>query len=134
MVNLVIVSHSHRVAEGVQEIALQMASDEVRIGCVGGLCEANGEMVLGTDAAEIARTVRETWSDDGVLLLVDVGSAVMSAEQAVEMLTPAEAERCLISDAPLVEGAIVAAMVAGLGRSLHEVNESALLACSAPKH
>lgn len=133
MVNLVIVSHSRQVAQGVREIALQMAGGRVTIGAVGGLNESDGSDVLGTDAVQIADSVREHWSRDGVLLLVDMGSAVMSAEQALEFLPPEMAERCIISNAPLVEGAIVAALEAGMGRSLDEVNSAAEMACVLPK-
>lgn len=135
MVNLVIVSHSHMLAEGTREIALQMAGDHVRVEAVGGIRGEGGGWALGTDAAEIARAIAsaaDTRSSDagdsaagGVLLLVDVGSALMSTEQALE-LVPAELRlRCRISNAPLVEGAIVAALEAGLGKSLDEVNLAA---------
>ena len=132
MVNLVIVSHSRQLALGAREIALQMAGSEVTIGAVGGLDEGDG-YVLGTDAVQIAAAVQENWCEEGVLLLVDMGSAVMSAEQALEFLPPEMAARCLISNAPLVEGAIVAALEAGMGRSLEEVNAAAETACVLPK-
>jgi dihydroxyacetone kinase phosphotransfer subunit len=133
MVSLVIVSHSHLLAEGVREIALQMATNGVRIGAVGGLVE-DDRSVLGTDAARIAAAVREQWCDDGVLLLVDLGSAGLSAELALDLLSPEQAARCLISNAPLVEGAIVAAVEASLGRSLADVNAAAEAACHLQKH
>ena len=132
MVNLVIVSHSRQLAQGAREIALQMAGSEVTIGAVGGLDEGD-DYVLGTDAVQIAAAVQENWCEEGVLLLVDMGSAVMSAEQALEFLPPEMAARCLISNAPLVEGAIVAALEAGMGRSLEEVNAAAETACVLPK-
>lgn len=132
MVNLVIVSHSRQLALGAREIALQMAGSEVTIGAVGGLDEGD-DYVLGTDAVQIAAAVQENWCEEGVLLLVDMGSAVMSAEQALEFLPPEMAARCLISNAPLVEGAIVAALEAGMGRSLEEVNAAAETACVLPK-
>ncbi|MGL4649898.1 MAG: PTS-dependent dihydroxyacetone kinase phosphotransferase subunit DhaM, partial [Caldilineaceae bacterium] len=69
-VNLVIVSHSALVAEGVREIACQMAGDQVQIGATGGLRDAGGRHLLGTDAEAIAAVVRHVWSPRGVLLLV----------------------------------------------------------------
>jgi dihydroxyacetone kinase DhaKLM complex PTS-EIIA-like component DhaM len=60
-----------------------------------------------------------------VLILVDLGSAVLSAETAVDMLEPEQQTRCLISNAPLVEGAIIAAIEAGLDRTLEEINDAA---------
>lgn len=133
MVNLVIVSHSHSVAEGTREIALQMASDAVKIVAVGGMQENRGDWALGTDPMLIADAVRAAWDETGVLLLVDIGSAVMSTEQALEFLPEAMRERCLISNAPLVEGAIVAALEAGLGRSLAQVNMAAEASGRTPK-
>jgi dihydroxyacetone kinase phosphotransfer subunit len=132
-VSLVIVSHSALLAEGVREIACQMAGDAIRIAACGGLRTGDGSAALGTDAVPIAEAVRSLWSPDGVLLLVDMGSAVLSAEVALDMLEPDERSRCLISNAPLVEGAIVAAIEAGLGRSLEEVNSAAEGACTLPK-
>lgn len=133
MVGLLIVSHSHRLAEGVAELAEQMAGAEVRVVAVGGLLDGD-RLVLGTDAVRIAEAIQAHWCDAGMLLLVDMGSAVLSAEQALELLPPALSSRCLISNAPLVEGAIVAALESSLGRSLHEVNEAAEGACALRKH
>lgn len=125
MITLVFVSHSRQLAEGVKELAGQMCSEDVQMVAAGGLLCDDGQWELGTDALRIAEAIRRHWSDDGVLILADLGSAVMSAEQAIELL-PAEAgQRCLISNAPLVEGAVVAAVEAGLGRPLEEVNRAA---------
>src|SRR5690606_33017681 len=108
MVSLVIVSHSHMLAQGVCELAQQMAGDAVRIACVGGLQDGDGTTVLGTDVGRIAQAITENWSPQGVLLLVDMGSAVLSAELALDELPVQQRAVCLISNAPLVEGAIVA--------------------------
>lgn len=132
MVGLLIVSHSHRLAEGVAELAGQMAGGEVRIAAVGGLRDGDG-VVLGTDAVRIAEAIHAHWCDAGMLLLVDMGSAVLSAEQALELLPPELGSRCLISNAPLVEGAVVAALEASLGHTLSEVNAAAEAACTMRK-
>lgn len=124
MVGLLIVSHSHRLAEGVAEVAGQMAGDAVCVVAAGGLLDGDS-LVLGTDAVRIAEAIRAHWRDAGMLVLVDMGSAVLSAEQALELLPPELSSRCLISNAPLVEGAIVAALEASLGRTLGEVNAAA---------
>lgn len=133
MVNLVIVSHSCPLAEAVRDLALQMAMGSVRIAAAGGLIDGD-QVLLGTDATRIADAVRANWIPDGVLLLVDLGSAGLSAEQALDLLPAEMAERCLISNAPLVEGAIVAAVEAGLGRTLAEVNLAAEASCGLMKH
>jgi dihydroxyacetone kinase DhaKLM complex PTS-EIIA-like component DhaM len=102
-----------------------MAGDDVAIAAVGGLRTAEGVNVLGTDPLRIADAVRRLWSPAGVLLLVDMGSAVLSAEEGLAMLPPGQQLCCRISNAPLVEGAIVAAVEAGLGHTLERVNSAA---------
>lgn len=124
MIGIVIVSHSDCLARGVCEIATQMAGDALKIIAAGGIEDA-GEWRLGTDPLRVMAAIEEAWSEDGVLLLLDMGSAVMGAEMAVEMLPPEQQTRCLLSNAPLVEGAIVAALQASLGQSLAEVNAAA---------
>lgn len=121
-VGLVIVAHSQRLAEGVREVALQMTGGSVTIEAAGGV--AGG--ALGTDAEAIARAIAAADSPDGVLVLMDLGSAVLSTEMAVEMLGDRLQGHVVLSDAPLVEGAVVAAVEASIGRSLDEVAQTAL--------
>ena len=125
MVNLVIVSHSHQVAEGVKTLADQMANHTVKIVAVGGIQDHAGEWLLGTDAVRVAAAIEHCWTLDGVLILADLGSAVLSAECAVELLPDEMQPSCLISGAPLVEGAVVAAVEAGFGHVLAVVNQAA---------
>jgi dihydroxyacetone kinase phosphotransfer subunit len=133
-VSLVLVSHSQTLARGVKELADQMADQQVQIETVGGIVDdRSGETVLGTDAGEIVAAIERCWSPAGVLLLVDLGSAVLSAELALEMLPAAMQEHCLISNAPLVEGAVVAALEASLNHSLAAVNAAAEDACKIQK-
>ncbi|MDI3341015.1 MAG: dihydroxyacetone kinase phosphoryl donor subunit DhaM [Sphaerobacter sp.] len=121
-VGLVIVAHSQQLANGVREVALQMTGGGVRIEAVGGA--AGG--ALGTDAEAIARAIAAADGPDGVLVLMDLGSAVLSTETAIEMLDGRLTGRVELSDAPLVEGAVVAAVEAAIGRSLDEVAQAAL--------
>ena len=123
MVGLVVVSHSARLAEGVAELAAQMAGPEVRIGAAGGLDEPAG--ALGTDAVKVLAAIEDVWSDDGVLVLMDLGSAVLSAELAVDLLGEGRRGRVLLTSAPLVEGAVAAAVAAGLGDPLETVAAAA---------
>lgn len=132
-VNLVIVSHSALLAEGVREVAAGVAGAGVQVVAAGGLRESDGSSVLGTDALTILAAIRSVWSPAGVLLLVDLGSSVLSTECALDLLEADQRSRCLISNAPLVEGAVVAAIEAGLGRSLEEVNSAAEGAALLPK-
>jgi multiphosphoryl transfer protein len=119
MVGIVIVSHSARLADGVVELAIQMAGPEVTIVAAGGMDLP--DRPLGTDAALIARAIDQAWADDGVIVLMDLGSAVLSAEMAAEMMPDEQRSRVLLCEAPLVEGAVAAAVAARLGDSLDTV-------------
>jgi PTS hybrid protein len=120
-VGLVVVSHSARIAEGVVELAGQMAP-EVRIHAAGGTDDGG----IGTDATLIAEAIAAADEGDGVLLLVDLGSAVLSAQVAIDELVDEETRgRVRIAEAPVVEGAVVAAIQASTGASLDEVDEAA---------
>jgi phosphoenolpyruvate-protein phosphotransferase/dihydroxyacetone kinase phosphotransfer subunit len=119
MVGIVIVSHSATLAAGVRELAAEMAGPDVRLELAGGI-EAP-EPALGTDATRVAEAVARADSGDGVLVLMDLGSAVLSAETALELLTPEQGARVLVCEAPLVEGAVAAAVAARLGSPLADV-------------
>ena len=110
MVGFVIVSHSQTLADGVVELTKMMA-DGVPIRAAGGL-EDGG---FGTSYEKIANAIEEIYSDDGVIVLMDMGSAVM-------MVLEAMPERKLIlADCPLVEGAVAATVSAIAGSSLEEI-------------
>ncbi len=119
MVGIVIVSHSARLADGVVELAREMAGPDVAMVAAGGLDLP--DRPLGTDAALIERAIDQAWADDGVLVLMDLGSAVLSAEMAAEMLPDERRSRVLLCEAPLVEGAVAAAVAARLGDPLDQV-------------
>jgi phosphoenolpyruvate---glycerone phosphotransferase subunit DhaM len=120
-VGLVIVSHSAKVAEGVVELAGQMAH-KVRIEAAGGT-EDGG---IGTDGTLIAEAIAAADEGDGVLVLVDLGSAVLSAQLAIDELVEEEIRgRVRIAEAPVVEGAVFAAVQASTGSNLDEVDAAA---------
>jgi phosphoenolpyruvate---glycerone phosphotransferase subunit DhaM len=120
-VGLVVVSHSAKIAQGVVELAEQMAA-AVRIQAAGGTDDGG----IGTDATLIAEAIAAADEGDGVLLLVDLGSAVLSAQVAIDELVDEEIRgRVRIAEAPVVEGAVVAAIQASTGASLDEVDEAA---------
>jgi multiphosphoryl transfer protein len=119
MVGIVIVSHSAQLADGVVELAKQMAGPDVAMVAAGGLDLP--DRPLGTDAALIARAIDQAWADDGVLVLMDLGSAVLSAEMAAEMIPEEQQSKVLLCEAPLVEGAVAAAVAARLGDPLDQV-------------
>ncbi len=117
MVGIVIVSHSSKVAEGIREMALQMANPDQKIIAAGGT-DAGG---IGTDAVKILNAINEADDGDGVVLLVDLGSAVLSAEVAMEMLEEIVRERVRIADTPILEGSISAVVEASIGSPLEAV-------------
>jgi phosphocarrier protein FPr len=119
MVGIVIVSHSATLAAGVRELAAEMSGPDVRLELAGGI-EAP-EPALGTDAVRVAEAIARADSGDGVLVLMDLGSAVLSAETALDLLTPEQQGRVLLCEAPVVEGAVAAAVAARLGAPLPEV-------------
>jgi phosphocarrier protein FPr len=123
MVGLVIVSHSARLAEGVAELARGMAGPDVRLVATGGLDLP--DRPIGTDAHLVFQAIEEAYSDDGVLVLMDLGSALLSAEMALDMLPPERRERVRLCPAPLVEGAIAAATQARIGSTLDQVADEA---------
>jgi len=129
VVGLVLVCHSAKLADGVAELAAQMGGESLRIGVAGGLDQPGDP--LGTDAVRVARAIEEVWSEDGVLVLMDLGSAVLSAELALDLLPDGRRGRILLTEAPLVEGAVAAAVAAGLGDSLEIVAEEACGALAA---
>ncbi|MDK2865777.1 MAG: phosphoenolpyruvate---glycerone phosphotransferase subunit DhaM [Clostridiales bacterium] len=124
MVGIVIVSHSEQIAEGIKTLAAQMAGANQKIVAAGGMTDGS----IGTDAIRISEAVATADSGDGVLVLVDLGSAIISTETAFEFLEPEVAARVVIADAPIVEGAISAAVQASIGATLAEVKAAAEMA------
>lgn len=119
MIGLVIVSHSYSLAQGVLELARQMGGDKMPIAAAGGLDLP--EHPIGTDAALILAAIKSVYSPEGVIVLMDMGSAILSAETALDMLPEEQRARVVLSPAPLVEGAITAAVQIRMGQSLEAV-------------
>ena len=112
MIGIVIVSHSAKLADGVMELAREMVGTEVKLASAGGM--ALEGRPLGTDPVLVARAIEQAYSEDGVLVLMDLGSAVLSAEMALDLLDPSQRAQVVLCEAPLVEGAISAAVQARL--------------------
>ncbi len=126
-VGLVVVSHSAQIAEGTAELAGQMAGPDVRIVPAGGLEDGS----IGTDAARIAAAIMEADGGAGVVVLADLGSAVLATRTALEFIDNPDNVR--LSRGPIVEGAVIAAVQASTGSGLDEVLEAAEGAASLPK-
>ncbi|WPC44664.1 dihydroxyacetone kinase phosphoryl donor subunit DhaM [Clostridium sp. JS66] len=119
MVGIVIVSHSEKIAEGVKALALQMA-EEVPMAAAGGTSDGR----IGTDMEKISNAINEVYSEDGVLVLFDLGSAFMNAEMAVDFLPDNMKEKVEILDAALVEGAVTAAVESSINKSREGIKKS----------
>jgi len=117
MVGIVLVSHSRKIVEGLYELTTQMTGGKVPIGISGGTEDGR----LGTDAAKIIEEIKKVDKGDGVAVLVDIGSTVISAQLAVELLGEEYKDKVKIADAPLVEGAVAACVEASIGSNLERV-------------
>ncbi len=125
-VGIVIVSHSLDVAKGAADMVRGMVGDEVPLSHAGG----NPDGGLGTDVGAIRQAIEHVWSGAGVAILVDLGAAEMNTEMAIEMLPDRQRRAVRICNAPVVEGAVLAATEASGGSSLEDVcmtAEAALL-------
>ncbi len=126
MVGLVLVSHSRDLAQGLADVAGQMASD-VRIAPAGGTDDGG----IGTSFDIVTAAIADADAGDGAILLYDLGSGYLTASTAVEFLDEEQQRRVIIVDAPFVEGAVSAAIAAQIGGDLRAVIAAALEARTA---
>ena len=120
-VGIVIVSHSPDVARGTADMVRQMVGTEISLAWAGG----NPEGGLGTSVELILEAIAAAWSEAGVAVLVDLGGAETNTEMAIEMLPEERQRRVVICNAPIVEGAVMAATEAWGGGTLEEVRRTA---------
>lgn len=131
VVGLVLVAHSPELVRGLAAMIAQ-AAPAVAVGTAGGLSGGR----LGTSAPAIAQALRSVLDGnggDGVLVLLDLGSAAMAIEMAIEELAPGDRSRVLVVDAPLVEGAVLGSVKAAAGLPLEDVADAARRAGSTSK-
>lgn len=132
MVGIVIVSHSRQIASGAAELAGQMAGPQVRIEAAGGDPEGG----LGTDGARVAAAIAAADTGDGVIVLGDLGSAILTVRAVLDDdgsretgngagTADPDGTRAVLADAPLVEGAVTAAVTASAGLDLEAVVQAA---------
>lgn len=128
MIGIVVVSHSRALADAAVGLAAEMVHDTgPTVTVAAGLDDAGtGGAAFGTDATAVAAAIEAADSPDGVLVLMDLGSAVMSAELALELVDPDIAARVRLCSAPFVEGLVAAVVTAGTGASLDAVAAEAL--------
>jgi multiphosphoryl transfer protein len=123
MVGLVIVSHSRALANALLSLTKQVSTQDLPIAVAAGVGDDRSE--FGTDAVEIADAIRSVYSPDGVLVMMDLGSAVLSAQVAIELLEPEIGSTVRLCTAPFVEGCIAAGVQIGLGSDINTVQSEA---------
>ena len=120
-VGIVIVSHSPDVAKGTADMIRQMVGFDVPVAHCGG----NPEGGLGTSVKMILAAIDEAWSERGVAILVDLGGAETNSEMAIEMLPEERRHLVVMCNAPIVEGAVMAATESWGGATLEDVKRTA---------
>lgn len=128
MVGIVVVSHSRKLAEGVLELAEQMTRGAVAMEAAGGIDD--DENPIGTDPMSVMTALESVGAqtEDGILVIMDLGSALMSAEAALDFISDDLKERVRLCSAPVVEGTLAAAVQAAGGSSIDEVIAEAVSA------
>jgi phosphoenolpyruvate---glycerone phosphotransferase subunit DhaM len=129
LVGLVLVSHSAAIANGLAEFVGQVAGPDVAIVAAGG----GPDGTLGTDGGKVLEGLRSLAGGAGAVVLMDLGSSVLSVRAALQELDESQSERIVVVDAPFVEGAIAAGVAASVGGSRDEVAAAALEARGASK-
>lgn len=119
MIGFVIVCHSAKLAEAVCELAGQASQGKVPLAAAGGTADPTNP--IGTDSFKVLQAIESVYSEDGVLVLMDLGSAVLSAETALDLLPEGRRSHVRLCSAPLVEGAVAAVSQAAAGASLDEI-------------
>ena len=120
-VGIVIVSHSADVARGAADMVRQMVGADVPLAWCGG----NSSHGLGTNVEAVLHAIDVAWSERGVAVLVDLGGAETNTEMAIEMMPLQKRSRIVICNAPIVEGAVMAATESSGGASLERVRHAA---------
>ena len=120
-VGLVLVSHSAAIADGLAELVAQVAGPSVPILAAGG----GSDGTFGTDGGRVLEAIRSASAGAGAVVLVDLGSSILSVRAALGELSEDETEKVVVADAPLVEGAVAAGVAASTGCSLAEAAQAA---------
>ena len=119
MIGIVIVSHSKKLALGVQELANQMAQGRVRLAVAAGIDDPQNP--FGTNAIQVYQAIESVWDQSGVVVLIDFGNSLKSAEMALDFLSTEKRSKVSLCEAPLVEGTMAAAVAASAGANIEKV-------------
>ena len=118
MINILLASHSKKVAEGLREILIQMAPD-VNIQVSGGDNEGN----IGSNFEEINEIINKYATDDGLVIFFDLGSSMLNCQMAIDMLDEEKKSKVYLSGTPIVETSVQVAVSASAGQTLEETIE-----------
>lgn len=118
MINLLIASHSKKLAEGLREILIQMAPN-VNILVSGGDKDGN----IGSNFDEINKIINEYATDDGLVIFFDLGSSMMNCQMAIDMLDDEKKSKVYLAGTPIVETSVQIAVEASAGQSLEKIVE-----------
>lgn len=118
MINILLASHSKKVAEGLREILVQMAPD-VNIQVSGGDNEGN----IGSNFEEINEIINKYATDDGLVIFFDLGSSMLNCQMAIDMLDEEKKSKVYLSGTPIVETSVQVAVSASAGQTLEEIIE-----------
>ena len=129
LAHLLVVSHSASIAEGLAELLGQVAGPAVSILAIGGASDGS----LGTDGGRVLEALEAAGDGPGTVVLMDIGSSVLAVRAALAELEPHQLQRIFVADAPLVEGALTAAVMASTGAPADVVAKAAEEARSATK-
>jgi len=121
MIGFILVSHSNKLVEGLKEIAEQINGKESNIKAIGGTSDGR----IGTNPIEIYEALEEMYDGDNILIFGDLGSSIMSAQMAIDMVSDKIREKTILVDSPLVEGAIAAIIQSSITQNLEEVISAA---------
>lgn len=115
MDSVLLVSHSKKITDGLKEMIEEMIGEEskVLLHSLGGTIDGR----LGTDAMKILSCIESSASSDNIYIFCDIGSAILSAETAIDMTSEELQKKIILTDRPLVEGAFVAAVQISIGQS-----------------
>lgn len=119
MVGIVIVSHSFNLAMDIKQLTKEIASN-AKVSVAGGTEDGR----FGIDVKRIINAIDEVYSDDGVIVIFDMGSAYISSQMAVDCIDDYKKDKVQIVDTALVEGALTAAVEAGIGKNMEEIKKS----------
>jgi dihydroxyacetone kinase phosphotransfer subunit len=120
-VGLILVSHSAKLAEGLADLLSQVAGPEVPIVTAAGAVDGS----LGTNGGAVLEALQRAAADGGAVVLVDLGSSILAVRAALAELSDEELAHVAVADAPLVEGAVSAAVAASTGCTLEEAVRAA---------